>query len=79
LPIRNPEALKYAQMFLQSFGTLDAAVENSSHSDRMDLLLFARNDDEVKPINIMLMHEMVSNFLTPHLPLVSLEWIMITE
>lgn len=67
--------MQYAQMFLQSFGTLDAVVEYGGNSDRMDLLLFARNQDDVKPVNIMLLHEMISNYLNPQLPLVSLEWV----
>jgi hypothetical protein len=73
LHTKNPEALQFVQKSLQKYGTLDAVVEKAAEGDRMDLLLYARNDDHPRLINRILLNEIVAIYLKPDLPLVSFE------
>jgi hypothetical protein len=72
LHTKNPQALQFVQNSLQKYGTLHAVVEKAANSDRMDLLLYAQDDDQPKQlINRILLNEIVAKYLKPDLPLVS--------
>jgi Tudor domain len=72
LHTKNPQALQFVQNSLQKHGTLHAVVEKAATSDRMDLLLYAQDEDQPKQlINRILLNEIVAKYLKPDLPLVS--------